>query len=89
MYESTLLYNIYIVKNCTKKLNVYIHGLRHKHTSVLIFKGLDISYISKRLGHANIVETLETYAHIIDEFNQVQDTKAAEVLDNLIFSSAK
>ena len=66
-----------------------IHGLRHTHTSVLIYKGLDISYISKRLGHANIVETLETYAHIIDEFNQVQDTKAAEVLDNLIFASAK
>lgn len=70
-----------------KKLNiprVRIHDLRHTHASVLIFKGLDIMYISKRLGHANITETLKTYAHIIDEMQQSQEENISLVLNDLM-----
>lgn len=59
-----------------------IHGLRHTHCSYLIYNGIDINYISKRLGHASTIETLKTYAHILNEFKQQQDTKVIEILEN-------
>lgn len=60
-----------------------IHSLRHTHCSILILEGLNIQYISKRLGHATTNETLSTYAHILDELQQQQDTKIVGVLDSI------
>lgn len=60
-----------------------IHCLRHTHCSYLIYKGLDINYISKRLGHSSTIETLRTYSHIVDEFNQQQNDKIIDILSNI------
>lgn len=46
------------------------HGLRHTHASMLLFKGVNIKYVSRRLGHKDIVTTLQTYSHIMDEMEQ-------------------
>nr|WP_075261681.1 tyrosine-type recombinase/integrase [Geobacillus kaustophilus] len=34
------------------------HGLRHTHASMLLFKGVNVKYVSQRLGHKDIVTTL-------------------------------
>jgi integrase len=46
------------------------HGLRHTHASMLLYQGINIKYVSRRLGHNDIVTTLQTYSHILDEMEQ-------------------
>ena len=46
------------------------HCLRHTHASILLYQGVNIKYISRRLGHKDIVTTLQTYSHIMDEMEQ-------------------
>lgn len=64
-----------------------IHSLRHTHCSILLYQKMDIHYISKRMGHSTIIETMKTYAHIIDELKQQQDTMINDLLIN--FESVK
>ncbi len=51
-----------------EKQGFHFHSLRHVHVAYLLAKGVDIYGISKRLGHANISITQNTYAYLIDEF---------------------
>lgn len=37
------------------------HFLRHTHTTMLLSNGTDIKYVQKRLGHKNIIVTLDIY----------------------------
>jgi integrase len=43
------------------------HCLRHTHASQLLATGEDISYVSKRLGHSDIMVTYAKYFHFIPE----------------------
>ena len=40
------------------------HALRHHHASLLIAAGLSPRAVADRLGHADVAETLRTYAHL-------------------------
>lgn len=53
---------------------ISIHGLRHTHASLLIFAGVSIASIAKRLGHSSVTTTQETYLHIIQEL-ETQDNE--------------
>lgn len=44
---------------------IHLHCLRHSHASYLISKGESIVMVSKRLGHANVQQTLNTYSHLM------------------------
>ncbi|MGI6535332.1 MAG: site-specific integrase [Eggerthellaceae bacterium] len=46
---------------------ITIHGLRHTHASLLLFAGVSIASVARRLGHASINTTQKTYLHIIQE----------------------
>ena len=46
---------------------ITIHGLRHTHASLLLFAGVSIASVVKRLGHASMNTTEKTYLHIIQE----------------------
>lgn len=46
---------------------ISIHGLRHTHASLLLFAGVSIASVARRLGHASINTTQKTYLHIIRE----------------------
>ena len=46
---------------------VHPHMLRHTHATELIREGVQMAYVQKRLGHANIQTTLNTYVHLSDE----------------------
>lgn len=45
---------------------IRVHDLRHSHASLLLHAGLDITTVSRRLGHENIETTLKTYSHLYD-----------------------
>ena len=67
VYNSTA--NGALAKHC-KRAGVpviTIHGLRHTHASLLLFAGVSIASVSRRLGHASMTTTQETYLHIIRE----------------------
>ena len=46
---------------------ITIHGLRHTHASLLLFVGVSIASVARRLGHASMTTTQKTYLHIIQE----------------------
>jgi hypothetical protein len=42
------------------------HDLRHFYASLISAKGASVVQVSRRLGHARVSITLDTYAHLID-----------------------
>lgn len=46
---------------------ISIHGLRHTHASILLFAGVSIASVARRLGHSSMNTTQKTYLHIIQE----------------------
>lgn len=46
---------------------IIIHGLRHNHASILLFTGVSIASVAKRLGHASMTTTQKVYLHVIQE----------------------
>ncbi|MDR9900253.1 site-specific integrase [Aetokthonos hydrillicola Thurmond2011] len=55
-----------LLKRLGKKVGIDLHAhlFRHTHGTDLIRQGWDISYVQKRLGHANIQTTINTYIHL-------------------------
>lgn len=43
------------------------HVLRHSHATALIRAGWDASFVQRRLGHAQVQTTINTYVHLSDE----------------------
>lgn len=41
------------------------HCFRHSHATYLLTSGIDIKSVSERLGHKDVKETLNTYAHVL------------------------
>lgn len=71
-----------ILKSLLKELKlneISIHGLRHTHASVLLYKGVSIQYISERLGHTDIDTTIRVYAHMVKELRDKDEAKTIEV----------
>lgn len=59
------------------------HSLRHTHASMLLYKKINIKYVSRRLGHKDIVTTLQTYSHIIDEMEQLESREVDNLMGEL------
>lgn len=69
IYNATV--NDILSRHC-KNVNIpeiSYHGLRHTHASVLLYAGVSVASISKRLGHADIATTQKVYLHIIKEMD--------------------
>lgn len=67
VYNSTI--NDILSRYCkaAKVSEISIHGLRHTHASLLLFAGVSIASVARRLGHASMTTTQKTYLHIIQE----------------------
>lgn len=67
IYNSTI--NNVLERMCIKSNIpiISIHGLRHTHASLLLFAGVSIASVARRLGHASMTTTQKTYLHIIQE----------------------
>ena len=61
---------------------ITFHQLRHSHASILIANGVDIATVSKRLGHAKVSTTIDTYTHALKNRDEV----AANLLDDILTS---
>ncbi|MBT1350670.1 site-specific integrase, partial [Mycoplasma bovis] len=67
IFNSTI--NDLLARRC-KKANIpiiSIHGLRHTHASILLYAGVSIASVAKRLGHSSMNTTEQIYLHIINE----------------------
>ena len=67
IYNSTV--NDALIRHCKACgiSEISIHGLRHTHASLLLFAGVSIASVARRLGHASMTTTQKTYLHIIQE----------------------
>lgn len=65
------------------KNTITSHGLRHSHGSMLMYEGVELMSISRRLGHASLAITMRVYMHEIDELKQKDDKKTIKALNAL------
>lgn len=63
---------------------ITIHGLRHTHASLLLFAGVSIASVARRLGHASMTTTQKTYLHIIQELENKDIDIVMRALSGLI-----
>lgn len=63
---------------------ITIHSLRHTHASLLLFAGVSIASVAKRLGHSSMTTTQETYLHIIQELENQDNDKIMRHLSSLV-----
>lgn len=72
VFNSTLNHRLQkLCKDCKIPV-ITVHGLRHTHASLLLFAGVSIASVAKRLGHSSMNTTEKTYLHIIQEL-EVKD----------------
>lgn len=62
---------------------ITIHGLRHTHASILLYKGVSIYYVSERLGHKDIDTTHKYYSHIIKELREEDEKKTIDTFEEM------
>ena len=62
---------------------ISVHGLRHTHASLLLFAGVSIASVARRLGHASINTTQKTYLHIIQELENKNNYLVMRALSSL------
>lgn len=56
------------------------HSFRHTHATMLLENGLELDYVSKRLGHSSIYTTANVYDTITDKREQT----ALSVMDSIL-----
>ncbi len=68
----------------SKKTSIQLtpHLLRHTHATELIRAGWDLAHVQKRLGHADIQTTINTYIHLTDEEMQIEYQTYLETREN-------
>lgn len=83
IYNSTI--NDILTKHCNQANIpiISIHGLRHTHASLLLFAGVSIASVARRLGHASMTTTQKTYLHIIQELESKDIDIIMRSLSNL------
>ena len=59
--------------------HIRIHDFRHSHASLLANNGINIQEIARRLGHAKIEMTWNTYAHLYPR----EEERAIEILNKI------
>ena len=65
---------------CKKNgINGHFHMLRHTHATMLLEAGMDIDYVSKRLGHSGINITSTIYIHV----TQKREDEALKIMNRL------
>jgi len=84
VFNSTVNSRLEVLCKIAKIPMISIHSLRHSHASLLIFAGVSIASIAKRLGHSSITTTQETYLHIIQELENQDNDKIIQQLSALV-----
>lgn len=84
VYNDTV--NHYLERLCKKAEIpvISVHGLRHTHASLLLYAGVSIASVARRLGHSDMTTTQHTYLHIIQELENQDNDKIMKHLASLI-----
>lgn len=84
VYNDTI--NHYLERLCIKAdiPVISVHGLRHTHASLLLYAGVSIASVARRLGHADMTTTQQTYLHIIQELENQDNDKIMKHLASLV-----
>lgn len=75
-----------LLKNTLKRLDIdpiSVHGLRHTHISVLLYKGVSIQFVSERAGHKDIETTLKYYSHVLKEMRKEEEEKSVQIISEI------
>ena len=75
-----------VLRNLFKSLDIdsiTIHGLRHTHASILLYRKVSIYYVSERLGHKDIDTTLKYYAHIVKELRTLDENSTIATFEEM------
>lgn len=83
IYDSTI--NDILARHCKAAhiAPITYHGLRHTHASVLLFSGVSVPSVSRRLGHSSIATTQKVYLHIIKEMDNFDNDIIMKTLVSL------
>lgn len=57
-----------------------LHGLRHTHATHALAAGVDVTIVSKRLGHSRSSFTADTYTRVLPQV----DLEAAELIAAMV-----
>ncbi|MDO9628918.1 MAG: site-specific integrase [Acholeplasmataceae bacterium] len=82
-YNSTINHSLNRHCKRLKLPQISIHGLRHTHASLLLFSGVSIASVARRLGHASMTTTQKTYLHIIHELENKDIDQIMRLLSGL------
>ncbi len=75
---TTVLYHYRRAVRASGVRPLTIHALRHAHASLLLAKGVPVTAVSKRLGHASPQITLSIYSHATQDSEKlITDTLSA------------
>ena len=80
---NTLLRRVVIASGVADPTSISAHVFRHSHAMLALAAGLDIFFLSRRLGHASIKTTADKYGHILKH----SQTLGATVLDEILEST--
>ncbi|WP_346234914.1 tyrosine-type recombinase/integrase [Lysinibacillus telephonicus] len=64
--------------------SITIHGLRHTHGSILLYKKASIHYVSERLGHGDIETTLKVYTHVLKELRIEDEELSMRTFEEMV-----
>ncbi|KZR58950.1 tyrosine-type recombinase/integrase [Pseudobacillus badius] len=64
--------------------SITVHGLRHTHGSILLYKKASIHYVSERLGHGDIETTLKVYTHVLKELRIEDELLSMKTFEQMI-----
>ncbi|MGY0837241.1 site-specific integrase [Aerococcus urinaeequi] len=84
VYNSTVNNRLQTLCQNANIPKISIHGLRHTHASLLLFAGVSIATVARRLGHSSMSTTQETYLHIIHELENQDNDKIMRHLSSLV-----
>lgn len=58
---------------------ISVHGLRHTFISVLLYKGVNVQFVSEKAGHKDVETTLKYYSHVLKEMRKEEEQKSIDV----------
>lgn len=73
---------LYHINSKTSLTKVTPHGFRHTHCSLLFEAGASIQEVQERLGHKDIMTTMNIYAHVTEKTIKKTGEKFAEYMQN-------
>jgi integrase len=59
---------------------VRLYDTRHSHATALLTRGVNLAWVSERLGHSDIKLTKDVYAHVLPEAHR----EMAEVMEQIV-----